>query len=394
MGLTFEPLGKFIHEVDVRNTDLSVAKLMGVNLSKQLMPSVANIVGTDLSTYKVVKKGQFACKLMSVGRDACLPIALKLDDEPIIISSAYYSFEVNDESKLMSEYLMMCFLRPDFDRELWFMTGGDVRGGVTWETFCSIKIPVLPIDEQRNCVDYFNKLRNRIEFLQKSIENAEDIEQALMTEAFDTLSSKCVTLGDVVEFIDGDRGSNYPTFDDFFKEEYCLFLSAANVTSSGFDFSDCVYITKDKDTAMNNGHLSRNDVVFTSRGTLGNVAFYDEFVPFENIRINSGMLILRPKSRTITPHLLFSMLKSKYMSVAIEQYKSGSAQPQLPIKDLQKVTFPALVNDSDIELLDYRLKKVQNVISIQKSEIECLNRVVSLFLTSFCFIFTKMNDVS
>ena len=131
MRSTFEPLGKFIHEVDVRNADLSVTKLMGVNLSKQMMPSVANIVGTDLTAYKVVNKGQFVCKLMSVGRDACLPIALKHDDEPVIISSAYYAFEVNDENEMMSEYLMMCFLRPDFDRELWFRTGGDVRGGVT-----------------------------------------------------------------------------------------------------------------------------------------------------------------------------------------------------------------------------------------------------------------------
>ena len=393
MGLTFEPLGNFIHEVDVRNTDLSVTKLMGVNLSKQMMPSVANIVGTDLSAYKVVNKGQFACKLMSVGRDACLPIALKCDDEPVIISSAYYAFEVNDENEMMSEYLMMCFLRPDFDRELWFMTGGDVRGGVTWEAFCNIKIPVLPINEQQNCVNYYNSLRRRIDSLQQSNRNAEEIEQAIMLDAFDRLSTKSVALGDIVEFIDGDRGSNYPTFDEFYKEEYCLFLSAANVTFNGFDFSDCVYVTKEKDESMNNGHLSRNDVVFTSRGTLGNVAFYDKFVPFENVRINSGMLILRPKSSTITPHLLFAMLKSKIMSIAIEQYKSGSAQPQLPIKDLQKVSFPALENKADIDLLDYRLSKVQNVISIQKSEIERLKRVAALFLTSFCFSITKVSKV-
>ena len=186
MGLTFERLGKFIHEIDVRNTDLSVTKLMGVNLSKQMMPSVANIVGTDLSTYKVVNKGQFACKLMSVGRDACLPIALKRDDEPVIISSAYYAFEVNDEYEMMSEYLMMCFLRPDFDRELWFRTGGDVRGGVTWDTFCDMPIPYLPISKQRKIVHDYQVITDRIALLRKMNENLEEQAQTIYKSWFET----------------------------------------------------------------------------------------------------------------------------------------------------------------------------------------------------------------
>ncbi len=104
---------------------------------------------------------------MSVGRDACLPIALKLDEDPVIISSAYYSFEVNDEAEMMSEYLLMCFLRPDFDRELWFKTGGDVRGGVTWEEFCNIKIPYFNHDEQVEIVNVYMTLKNRAKILRE-----------------------------------------------------------------------------------------------------------------------------------------------------------------------------------------------------------------------------------
>ena len=185
MGLRFEPLGNYIHEVDVRNTDLSITKLMGVNLSKQMMPSVANIIGTDLSVYKIVKERQFACKLMSVGRDACLPIALKLDAEPVIISSAYYSFEVNDENEMLPEYLMLCFLRPDFDRELWFRTGGDVRGGVTWDAFCNIEIPVKTIDEQRIIVRDYQVINNRIDLLQKKNQALFDLNMAFFMEKFD-----------------------------------------------------------------------------------------------------------------------------------------------------------------------------------------------------------------
>ena len=158
----FRRLGDIIHQVDERNTELQVTKLMGVNLSKEFMPSVANIVGTDLSKYKVVRKGQFACKLMSVGRDVRLPIALKRDDEPVIISSAYFAFAVNDEEEVCSEYLMMCFSRSEFDRELWFYSGGDVRGGINWETFCDVMIPVPSIQKQRELVKTYNIIANRI----------------------------------------------------------------------------------------------------------------------------------------------------------------------------------------------------------------------------------------
>ena len=193
MGLKFEPLGKYIHEVDVRNTGLSITKLMGVNLSKQMMPSVANIIGTDLSTYKIVRNRQFACKLMSVGRDACLPIALKLDEEPVIISSAYYSFEVNNENELLPEYLMLCFLRPDFDRELWFQTGGDVRGGVTWEAFCNIKIPIQSIEEQRKFVRDYQIITDRIKLLRKINETLEDFVYASYKSIIENNSDACIT---------------------------------------------------------------------------------------------------------------------------------------------------------------------------------------------------------
>ncbi len=162
MKSNYKTLGELIHQVDVRNTDLQVTKLMGVNLSKEFMPSVANIVGTDLTKYKIVKKGQFACKLMSVGRDVRLPIALKRDDEDVIISSAYYAFEVNNEDEILSEYLMMCFSRSEFDRELWFNSGGDVRGGINWETFCKVSVPLPTIEEQKNLVNSYKNITNRI----------------------------------------------------------------------------------------------------------------------------------------------------------------------------------------------------------------------------------------
>ena len=158
----YRKLGDIIRQTDERNVDLKVTKLMGVNLSKEFIPSVANIIGTDLTKYKIVRKNQFACKLMSVGRDMRLPIAYKTDDEPIIISSAYFSFEVIDENVVLSDYLMMCFSRTEFERELWFYSGGDVRGGINWETFCNVELPIPSINEQRKKVKAYKAITDRI----------------------------------------------------------------------------------------------------------------------------------------------------------------------------------------------------------------------------------------
>lgn len=164
-------IGDIVHQTDERNVDLKVNTLMGVNLSKEFMPSVANIIGTDLSKYKIVRKNQFACKLMSVGRDVRLPIAYKRDNDPVIISSAYYSFEVNDEKEVLSEYLMMCFSRQEFDRELWFYSGGDVRGGISWETFCDTKVYIPSMEKQKELVRQYTIISNRINTLRKINDN-------------------------------------------------------------------------------------------------------------------------------------------------------------------------------------------------------------------------------
>ncbi|WP_300796665.1 hypothetical protein [uncultured Bacteroides sp.] len=59
-------LGDYIREVDVRNRDLEVTKLVGLTIDKSFIPSVANVIGTDLSKYKIIRKEQFACSLMQV----------------------------------------------------------------------------------------------------------------------------------------------------------------------------------------------------------------------------------------------------------------------------------------------------------------------------------------
>lgn len=180
----YKRLGDYIREVDVRNRDLKVTKLYGVNLQKEFMPSVANIIGTDLSKYKIVSYNQFGCKLMSVERDHKLPISLMKESQPAIMSSAYFVFEVIDENVLNPDYLFMQIKRPEFDRRLWFSTGGDVRGGATWDNLCDMPIIVPSIDQQRKIVAEYNAIQQRIKLNEQLIVKLEETAQTIYRKMF------------------------------------------------------------------------------------------------------------------------------------------------------------------------------------------------------------------
>ena len=144
------------------------------------------------------------------------------------------------------------------------------------------------------------------------------------------------TIEQLADIIDGDRGKNYPKQEDFFDEEYCLFLNAKNVTNHGFDFSECMFVTKEKDESLRKGKLKRGDVVLTTRGTLGNLAFYTDAVPYENVRINSGMVILRMNKQIIDEGFFIEQFRMQVDDIK-KTIASGSAQPQLPISTMNKI---------------------------------------------------------
>ncbi len=142
-----------------------------------------------------------------------------------------------------------------------------------------------------------------------------------------------------IDVIDGDRGKNYPHQNELLSTGFCLFLSAKNVTKSGFSFSETQFISQRKDALLNNGRLCRGDIVITTRGTVGNVALYSPQVPYENIRINSGMLIIRC-ANNISNQYLYQVLRSEWFQKQIMAVQSGSAQPQLPKSHFLKMNIP------------------------------------------------------
>ncbi len=180
---SYKRLGDYIREVDVRNRDLEVTKLVGLTIDKSFIPSVANVIGTDLSKYKIIRKNQFACSLMQVSRDEKIPIAM-LEEKEAIISPAYPMFEVADTTKLLPEYLMMWFSRKEFDREASFYAVGGVRGSLTWEDFCNLKVPIPSIEQQQKIVSEYEAVTHRIRLNEQIIAKLEETAQALYRKMF------------------------------------------------------------------------------------------------------------------------------------------------------------------------------------------------------------------
>lgn len=184
MKSNYEPLGKHIRLVDYRNSEEVTSTVLGISIDKEFMPSVANVIGTDLSRYKLISKGLFACNPMHVGRDERLPIALYEKDNAAIVSPAYFMFEIIDRDVLNEEYLMMWFRRPEFDRECWFMTDGSVRGGITWDDLCRIKLPVPSYARQCEIVESYRAITNRIALKRAENDNLDSTMQAIYKNYF------------------------------------------------------------------------------------------------------------------------------------------------------------------------------------------------------------------
>ncbi len=157
----YKRIGDYIRLVDNRNKDLAVTNLLGINITKNFMPSVANTSESDLSKYKIIQKGQFAYSAMQVGRDETIRLALYAEETPAIISPAYLVIEVNDENEFLPEYMMMWFQRPESDRYGWFISDSSVRASLEWERFKEIQIPIPDIKVQEAIVTIYHTLETR-----------------------------------------------------------------------------------------------------------------------------------------------------------------------------------------------------------------------------------------
>ena len=197
MKSNYDILGNHIRLIDTRNRESITDRVLGINIDKFFMPSVANVIGTDLSKYKLITKGKFACNPMHVGRDERLPVALYDEEKPTIVSPAYFMFEVIDNSILNEDYLMMWFRRPEFDRICWLHTDGSVRGGITWDDICRLELPIPPIEKQLEIVNSYKAITERIALKKKINDNLEATAQAYFDNLFFSCDDTDCTLADI-----------------------------------------------------------------------------------------------------------------------------------------------------------------------------------------------------
>lgn len=198
--MSYKRIGDYIKLVDYRNTNVSVTNLLGINITKNFMPSVANTSETDLSKYKIIQYNQFAYSAMQVGRDETIRLALYAEEKPAIISPAYLVIEVKDENEFLPEYMMMWFQRPESDRYGWFISDSSVRASLDWERFCEIQIPIPHIDEQRKYIALYSGLLTN----QKTYQNSLDDLQLICNSSMDKLkkSKNHQPLSELVQLVD------------------------------------------------------------------------------------------------------------------------------------------------------------------------------------------------
>lgn len=161
MKLSYKKLAPYIRQVDERNKDLTVTRLLGVSIEKKFIESIANIIGTDMTSYKIVRKRQFAYGPVTSRNGDKVSIALLQEDE-CIISSSYIVFEIIDTNTLLPEYLNLWFKRPEFDRYARFHSHGSAREIFDWEEMGNVELPIPEIAEQQKIVDAYNTIERRI----------------------------------------------------------------------------------------------------------------------------------------------------------------------------------------------------------------------------------------
>lgn len=182
--IEYKPLGDYIQPVVERNNDLGDLPLVGLSIQKKFIPSIANIIGTDMSTYRIIERNQFAYGPVTSRNGDKITIALFVDFDKALVSQAYTPFEVKDTNKLDPEYLMMWFRRPEFDRYARFKSHGSAREIFDWEEMYNTRLPVPHIDKQKEIVKEYNAIRNRIALNQQLIQKLEETAQAIYREWF------------------------------------------------------------------------------------------------------------------------------------------------------------------------------------------------------------------
>ena len=341
-------LGDYIRQVDIRNRDLSVNRLLGLSINKCFIESIANTIGTDFKSYKVVKKDQFAYGPVTSRNGEKITIAL-LEEPECIISSSYSVFEIIDDSKLLPEYLMLWFLRPEFDRYARYKSHGSVREIFDWEEMCRVELPVPPLEEQQKIVDAYNAVENRIKIKQKINEKLEATAQAIYRKMFIEDADENWKTEKLEELIEIKYGKDHKDLPN----------GIVPVYGSGG-------IMRYVDKAL----YDKESVLIPRKGSLNNIIYID--TPFWSV---DTMFYTIMKKKNIAKYF-YEFIKTKdFLNL-----DTGSAVPSMTTEYLNNmdILYPC---EQKLEEFDNEVQKLYERIKNNEKELEKLAQLKQLIVS-------------
>ncbi len=346
--MEYKRLGDYIREVNVRNKDLKVTNLQGVSISKQFIPSIANTIGTDMSTYKVVRPGQFAYGPVTSRNGDKVSIALYKGNEDAIISQAYTVFEVVDSEQVSSEYLMMWFQRPEFDRYARFHSHGSAREIFDWDELCGVYLPLPDIDRQREIVEEYETLSRRIRLNEQMIEKLEATAQALYRKMFvDGIDKENLpegwrigTLGEVVESFSKSHR---------FDKKKLIFLNTSNILDGQImlhDYSDTDTMPGQAKKVIANGDILYSEI----RPANKRYALVRENNP-EDFVVSTKLMVLRMRGKQ------YSNLKVYFYLTLPEVLDDLQKQAEGASGTFPQITFDGNLRNREIVIGDKKIEE-------------------------------------
>lgn len=383
MKSNYNRIGDYIQPVIGRNSDLHDIPLMGLSISKVFIPSIANTIGTDMSTYRVIEKNQFAYGPVTSRNGDKITIALFNDYEKALISQAYIPFEVKDSNELDPEYLMMWFRRPEFDRYARFKSHGSAREIFDWEEMCNVMIPIPSIEKQREIVEEYNTIQNRITLNQNLIQKLESTAQAIYKEWFVDFEFPNEE-GKPYKSSGGEMVWNEELGKEISEGLEVKQISDVGVIKAGGDKPNVFSEVKSNKCSIpiysngitNNGlygytnkhNYPKNSITISARGTIGFCVLRRE--DFDAI---VRLLVLIPYHSTSAIYL-WQTIKQ------IEFDNSGSVQNQLTIPQIASTTilFPEIVV---LDKYDSIVSSIYNKIEMLDKENEKLSQLKELLLS-------------
>lgn len=364
MKSNYKKIGEHIRLIDERNKGLQVKLLLGLSISKQFIPSVANIIGTDMENYKIIRKNQFACSTMQVRRDKKMPVALLQEVDEAIISQVYLIFEVKNEKELLPEYLMMWFTRFEFDREACFHAVGGVRGSLEWEDFENLQLPIPHPEKQIEIVKEYNVIQNRIALNQQLIQKLEETAQAIYKHWF-------------VEGVDSENlpeGWNYSKLEKFTKMKYGKMLDSELFIEKGYPVFSGYGVRGYYSEYM----YAEPQILVLCRGVsgTGEVRLSPRFSYITNLSI-----VVEVNKTTVSKMYLYYYLRNS----DLRALDSGSAQSMITTGDLYFQD--ALLPPTELQM---KFDKVTNLImkeiEIKNQELQKLTELKNLLLSKLATI--------